>query len=169
MVIGIDADTRRLAIAAIGNGRVVRVGTIERGNQRGAVHPEYDAQLTRTMRWAQEVGAIVYLEDTYLPATGNDARNVRVLKSLNRVAGEIERAARMHSVPLRLVSASAWRAGVLGTYGAREKHKAAAMARAMQYVNRDLTEHEADAICIAQYGAMEEEHEIVQTRLECDQ
>ncbi len=73
--------------------------------------------------------------------------------ALAEVAGELKRAARMHAVPVEAVSATAWHSTVLGITKGREALKAASAARARDLTGRDdLTEHEADAVCIAEYG-----------------
>jgi hypothetical protein len=136
---------------------VVTVGQIERMTAKGSMMFDYDQRLTALMRKCQEAGSVVYLEDTYLAPVGKEDRNVQTLKTLCKVAGEIEACARRHRVPVVLVTAGEWRAAVLGRTIGREDLKAMALKRAsIATGRRDLSEHMADAVCIAQYGAMQE-------------
>ena len=152
MLVGVDPDTKRIAFAAIEHGRVLRVGTLDRADSRGRILPGYDAALTAFMRRAQETGAVVYVEDIYL--AGRNAGSVAGFKSLAQVQGEILRVARQHSVPVVLVAASTWHSSMLGFTKGRESLKAAAQTKARELTGRDdLSEHEADAVCIALYGS----------------
>jgi len=156
VVIGIDADTRRLAYCVLDGRQVRAVRTIQRADSRGRVfHSTYDAALTRFMRRAQDVGGLVFVEGIFLTEFKGHAtaRNVLGFSRLAEVAGELKRVARLHAVPLVVVPASTWRAEVLGFVKDREKLKAAAMAKARELTGRDdLTEHESEACCIALFG-----------------
>lgn len=159
VVIGIDAQTRVIA-AACANGGVVTTWSIERETSRGVRVESYAAKLVTLMRRAQELGAVVYLEDTYLETSRSErreCRNVHTLKRLSEVQGEIKHEADRHRVPLETVSANEWRAAVLGRVVGREELKAMAKARAARDTGRaDLTEHEADAVCVCQYGVLDQ-------------
>jgi len=156
MVIGIDADSKRLAYCALDSGAIRAVGTIERANQAGRIEGRYDSALTAFMRRASEMGAVVYLEGIFLPERQGQStpRNVLAFERLAEVHGEIKRAARLCAVPVEDVNPSVWHSAILGFSRGREELKAAAMAKARTLTGRDdLTEHEADAVCIALHGA----------------
>lgn len=156
MKIGIDPDSRRIAYAAFDSNIFAAVATIERANATGRILEGYDAALTSFMRRAQDRGAVLYVEDIFLAR--RDASNVLAYKRLAEVRGELLRAARMHAVPVVDVSASAWHSAVLGFTRDRAALKTASMEKARAVVGgKDLTEHEADAVCIALYAAKAQE------------
>ena len=154
-VIGIDADTKRVALCIMQGPTVRQVATIERANTTGRIAPDFDQKLTSLMRWAADHGAVMYLEDIFLK--DGSAQNVRGFQSLACVQGELlARARQCGNVPLLLVSASAWRSEVLGFTKDRTKLKLAAgieAARVLGDAERELTEHESDSVCIALYGS----------------
>lgn len=162
VVIGIDADTRRLAYSCVSDGVVTAVREFGRQTARGYMVPDYDQRLTSLMRSAQVAGAVVYLEDTYL-ASG-EQRNVVAFRALAEVGGEIKRAARQHGVPVVMVSASEWRSVTLGQTCDRERLKLLARQRAVTWAANamasqdvtELSEHECEAVCIGQFGAERE-------------
>ncbi len=146
MIIGIDPDCRQLAYAALDGDHDPVVGTVQRSNRVGRILDGYDAALTAFVRRAQERGAVLHIEGIF-------CQNPKTHAALAEVAGELKRAARMHSVPVEVVSATAWHAAILGVTRGRDRLKAAAAAHAHDLTGRDdLTEHEADAVCIAEYG-----------------
>lgn len=170
VVIGIDADTRRVAYGVVEDGLVLDVGEIPRTNTTGRFDVRYDQALTTLVRRAQASGAVIYLEDVYLPETRNlergtrndEIRNVQTLIALAAVQGEIKARARQHGVPVEPVSANVWRSAVLGQTVGRERLKALAMERARQSLQSsgyslqvELTEHMAEAVCIAEFGTLE--------------
>lgn len=164
LVVGIDADARRLAYATIDGGGLRAVATIARANQAGRIDARYDTALLCLMRNAADSGAVVYLEDVYLPTTGHTGRNVQGFKTLAVVQGEIRAVARRCGVPVELTSASAWHSTVLGFTKPRAELKAASMAKARTLAGQDLSEHEADAIGLALYGI---EHERGRVPMPC--
>lgn len=166
MVIGIDADVHRVAYAVVDGDEVRAVETIERVvNRVGHVSERYDARLTALMRRASELGAMVYLEGIWLAENGGRGkaapRNVQVYQKLAEVQGEIKRAARLCAVPVEIVSPTTWHWAVLGMRAGREALKRAAQKKAFaatskllsQFADRELSEHEADAVCITLYAA----------------
>jgi hypothetical protein len=157
-IIGIDADVHRVAWAAVRNGCVSAVATIERANSRGRVSEDYDHRLTVLMRKAQDLGAVVYLEDIWLAEDRETSpeRNVQAFKALAQVQGEIKREARRCSVPVVDVSPNSWHSEVLGFTRGRERLKEAAMSLASALWATSLTEHEADAVCVGLYGERQE-------------
>ena len=158
MIIGIDLDSKRLAYMALEEDTPPRGGTIPRANTHGRIHTEYDAALTRLMRRAGETGAVVFLEDIYLPRERSTA-NVRGFKALAHVQGEVRRAARQSAVPVMDCPPSTWHSSVLGFTKGRDALKAAALAKAREIdPQRAWTEHEADALCIALHGFREQNH-----------
>ncbi len=151
-ILGIDPDTRRIAFAFVNRaGRVRAVRTVERADSRGRVRADYDAALAGLFERAAQHGATVYAEGIFL----RDRRRGSVVgfRSLAEVQGEMKAAARRAGVRLETVAVSTWRAPVLGFTRDRARLKAAAMKRACQHWAGALTEHEADAVCIALYGA----------------
>lgn len=154
MIIGIDADVHRVAWAAVRDGVLLAVETVQRANSRGRVDERYDQRLTALMRRTADIGGVVYLEGVYL-ATDRELspeRNVQAFRALAEVQGEIKREARRCSVPVFVVTATQWHSRILGFVRGREALKAAAMALAQPIVTRELSEHEADAVCVALYG-----------------
>lgn len=158
VVIGIDAQTRVVAYARIDDSGIV-AHSIERETSRGTPISNYAGLLKTLMRKAQDVGAVVYLEGVYLAGSRSEKaeeRNVHTVKRLSEVQGEILYEARNHGVEVVVVTYSEW-CQVLGRSCGREALKAIAQARAKRDTGRDdLTEHEADAVCIGQYGRMQE-------------
>lgn len=154
VVIGIDADVHRVAYAAVCGERVLGAGTIERANSKGRIDERYDQGLTALMRRAQEIGAVVWLEGIYLAEDGStsQARNVQGFRALAEVHGEIRREARRHGVPVEEAAPSAWHSAVLGFVRGRDALKLAAQSAAGRAWAGELTEHEADAVCVALYG-----------------
>jgi len=157
-VIGIDPDARQLAYALV-EGSTWDAHSIARTTKTGDFFAEYERGLVALMRDAQSLGAMVYLEDVFLALAGEknaERRNVRTYRVLCEVQGEIRYEARRHGVPVVNVRASEWRAAVLGQTANRDAMKALARARAERdCVGLDLTEHECEAVCIAEYGVME--------------
>lgn len=151
-VIGIDPDVHRLAYAVLGNGHVPVVRTIPRENPKGDMEPQYDKRLSGLFRAAAEHNAVVWLEDIYL-AHGK-ACNPKAYRRMAEVHGEIQRVARLAGVPVHTVLASTWQPRILtdGHRAERKVLKRLARQHAQDYVGRPLTEHEADAVCIALYG-----------------
>ena len=157
LILGIDPDVHRLAYAVWFNGRITAVQTIDRADSRRNIKVRYDCALTDLMRRASDRGAIIYLEDIFL-AQGAKA-NVRGFKSMAEVQGEIKQAARKSQVPLVGVMATSWQSDILGLTRGREKLKEASLAHAAKVFptpGRMLSDHEADAICIAEFGARTE-------------
>lgn len=160
MVIGIDADTRRVAWAAIEGGRVCDVGEVARTNTTGRFEDAYWQQLTSLVRRAQASGAVIYLESVYLPSSErkDEVRNVQTLIVLAEVQGEIKSRARQHGVPVVPVSAHEWRSVVLGRTVGRDELKRLAMEKARQLIidngqlTVELSEHMAEAVCIGLAG-----------------
>ena len=151
MILGIDADSRRLAFAAIEGGTLTATGTISRANTQGRIHEDYDQRLTRFFRRAGERGARIFLEDIFLAKGG--AGNVRGFAAMAEVRGEVKRAARLCAVPVTDVNPSTWHSAVLGFTTNRDKLKDAAMAKARELdPDRQWTQHEADSACIGLYG-----------------
>lgn len=151
IVVGIDADVVRLAYAVLRAGRLTAVATIQRTDYLGRVVPDYDHRLDTLMARSVSGGAEVWLEDIYL-ASGPGKRNVRAFASLARVQGEIYAAARRNGLDLHGVLASRWQPSVLGLSRGRDALKAASMQLAQREWARPLTDHEADAVCIAKFG-----------------
>ncbi len=150
-VIGIDADTRRVAYAVISHsGQLQAVSTIPREARAGFVDSAYDARLTSLMRKAQDAGAMILVEDTWVSET--DTRNVTTVKRLTEVIGEIRARARMYSVPVDTVDPATWRSETIGVLTDRPTSKAAARDWVMRHYKVTPTEHECEAICIAEYG-----------------
>lgn len=154
VVIGIDADVHRIAWAAVRDGALLAVETVERANSRGRVDERYDQRLTALMRRAADVGAVVYLEGIYLAEDRelSQARNVQAFRALAEVQGEIKHEARRCSVPILVVAATQWHSNVLGFVRGREALKEAARTVAQSLAARELSEHEADAVCVDLYG-----------------
>lgn len=151
-IIGIDADSRQLPYAVIVDNAVESVQTIVRSNSHGRFDERYWIELTRLVRSAQEWGAVIYLESIYLPADGVESRNVATFEALAKVHGEIEHEARKHRVPIEKAEPSTWRMYVLGENRGGSALKAMAMKTAAEYWAKAMTEHEAEAVCIAIFG-----------------
>lgn len=105
------------------------------------------------LRQLSELGgapAVVLVEDVFL-ATGDKA-NPRTLSVLAFYVGGIVSLAAALSLPVWLVPASKWKAAIVGHAPNREigKERAEAFARARGFAS--LTEHEAEAVCLATYG-----------------
>lgn len=152
-VVGVDADSRRIAYATVLRGSVRAVATITRSNQMNRIAEDYDARLTAWIRLASDHGAVIVLEDIFL--ADRKETNVVTYKSLAVVQGEITREARRHRVPVHLVQAVEWRAKVLSSGRGREELKRLAQLLAGQVTGLELSEHESEAVCIALYGAQE--------------
>ena len=152
MIVGMDADTKRLAVAAVERGKVISVWTIKRRNTTGRTEADYGHQLTAFIRRCQDRGAALCLEGIYLPPDQSTA-NVKGFAKLAEVHGEVKHVAAAHGVPVVVVSPNAWHKTELGFTTPRAKLKEAALAKAQRITRRDdLTEHEADAVCIALHG-----------------
>lgn len=163
LCIGIDPDSDRIAWASMEEGRDPRVGTIERRRGAGKAkrYPDgYTADLCALMRGCQQGGGVIYLEDIYLPKQAEDndekqksTRNVQGFKVLARVQGEILHEARRHGLRVEVVAANTWRKGLLGVVKPRTACKKAAELKVWELLGRsDLSEHEAEAVCIAAYA-----------------
>ncbi len=148
VIIGIDPDSARLAVAVLRQARRPIIRTLPRADYRGRIDAGYDAALESLMGWASEKGAAVFAEDCWL------GRNSATFKSLSQVQGELLAAARRHDVEIELVAPSAWQRAVLGFSKDRDALKAASIEYAQEMTSQDgaLSEHEADAVCIAAYG-----------------
>jgi hypothetical protein len=168
VVIGIDADARRLAYAVVQGGRLRAVCLITRSEPNGTIHGRYDQLLTALMMKARAEDGVIYLEDIYLDdRKGKGGPNKHFhgsttgFKHLAEVQGEIKREARRFGVPVVSVKAVTWYSKVLGFTKDRAKLKAASMEKATATARsigvRGLSEHEADAVNIALYGALKEE------------
>lgn len=159
LVIGIDADTERLACAAMVRGAFRSVETVERANARNRVHAGYTSALRDFMLRVQHGGGMIFLEDIFLKSHRSEdsatcKRNVTAFKALAIVQGEICHEARRADVLVEIVAANTWRAQVLGVSGPREVCKFRAAERASQICGREgLSIHEQEAICIAAYGS----------------
>lgn len=151
VVVGIDADARRVAYATVRDGNVSAVSTIVRSNQMARIEADYDQRLTAFFRRASEMGSVVYLEGIWL-ADKSEA-NVQAFRSLAMVQGELAAAARRVGVVVNVVQPGEWRAVVMPKVRGRAECKKAAGDIAGRAVGReDLSEHEADAVCIALAG-----------------
>ena len=155
-VIGIDGDTRKLAWARapIGN-EPWQTGVLVRTNARGDVHPTYEPALAKLCCEWRAAQALVVAESPYLKTVGGRVSNglLDVFAALCRLQGELESAARRHGLAYETVSPSIWQAAILGGPGSRTDCKRASMALAVGQLGRaDLTEDEADAVCIALYA-----------------
>ncbi len=152
MIIGIDADVYRIAIAVVNKRKVVHVETINRAKAPSVIWPQYDARLAAFMTQARTANACVFLEGIYLDER-KPTRNVRSFQVLAEVHGEVKRAARVAGVCVEVVAPPTWQSRVLGMTKGRESIKAASMRLAKSESGRqDLSQHEADAICIAIFG-----------------
>lgn len=161
VVIGIDPDWYRLAYAVLLDRHVRAVVTIPR-LAKVEIHPQYDARLAALMRYAVGRNARVYLEAIYLAerveaeegqAPGRSTRNVQTFQRLAEVQGEILAAARRSNVTVCRVMPRAWQCAVLGKVRGREAIKEASVETAQARWGRPLSSHEADAVCIALFGA----------------
>ncbi len=155
VVIGIDADTRRIAYAVINiTGTLERFGTVARRDSRGRYATDYVDNISSLFGLLDKSSGRVfrvYVEDCFL-ASGAQ-QNVRTLKSLCRVTGQIELFAHMAGIQRpAFVEPGDWQFHVLGQTVDRAKLKAMSMEHAREFTDEELTEHEADAICIADYA-----------------
>ena len=155
-IVGIDADTRRVAYAVLRGGVVSAVHTIERATAKGGVLGNYDRNLRALFRYCAEDGAQVFIEDNYLPMAqkpGEETRNVRTFAALNRVAGELAQEGRRNAIMVEFVHPREWQKEVLGASGGREwvKARSEEVAR-LHWAQIELSQHECDAISIALYG-----------------
>jgi hypothetical protein len=152
-IVGLDADCRQVAVGVFHEGRWWSTEYL-RTNQRNRFADCYATRIEALFQRCQVQGARVWVEDTYL-ATGKQ-RNVVAFKSLNRVQGELVYLAHKYRVPCKLVLATEWQTGLFGFSAPRDALKSAAMAKAQSLTGRsDLTEHEADALCLAYWGTLE--------------
>ena len=78
VVIGIDADTRRIAYAVHDGGDTFRaVSSFERAKTSGRIVEAYDATLTTLILHAIHAGAVIYLEGIYLPERRDDTKTTQ--------------------------------------------------------------------------------------------
>lgn len=164
VVLGIDADTRRVAWAwCYSDGEMSPARTIMRSNSRGAMTADYDQKLNDSFEILWRAGGCIYLEGIYLPAPDGpraERRNVRAFAALAEVHGEIKWVARGFGLRVEVVTPNKWHSAILGFTTGRAELKAAAMEKARDLTGLDdLTEHEADAVCIALYGWRRENEE----------
>lgn len=145
-----DPDVHRLAYGTLVDGAFRGVRTILRANSAGRMVETYDGALVALMRRAADVGAVLYLENIFLAA--NDRQNVEAFAHMSEVQGEVLGEARRQGVRVERVWASTWHSRVLGFTRDRVKLKAAAQTIAVGLAGYPLTEHEADALCLAVYG-----------------
>ena len=150
VILGMDPDVRRLAYATLVDGVFRGVRTIGRSNAAGVMDAGYDAALEALMRRSSDVGAVLFLENIFLAA--NDKKNVEAFAHMSEVQGEILGEARRQGVRVERVWASTWHSNVLGFTRDRVKLKAAAKKLAQGVAGQPLTEHEADALCLALWG-----------------
>ncbi len=154
-VIGIDADSCALAWSLWRNGKIESAGTIRRADAKGKIYPAYDSALATFMERAQAIRATVYAEGIFLAETKGRAtpRNVQAFLKLAHVQAELLQAARVHRVRIECVSPNTWHAAILSFTTDRPRLKTAARDLAeMHLPNREISQHEADALCICLYG-----------------
>ena len=155
MVFGIDADTKRLAVSRfLGDGSLAEVKTIQR-EVKGAIVSDYDVQLADVTWECADAHGVIYLEGTFL-SHFRGASNVAGFARLCEVRGEIRAAARGDGVRVEIVTPQEWRRDILGFTKDKKLLAAAAKEKAEALAGRNLTEHEADAVCIGLYGVWHE-------------
>ena len=156
-VIGIDPDTKRLAVAVFEGVELKNVFSIQRQNARGRMDEDYERRLRAMMMFAKEKAGEVYIEDIFLldkdVEQKTSKRNVQTFKALAGVQREITFEAWRYRVRCEVVPAPTWRADVLGFTTGKDALKDAAREMAGEYRDpRGLSEHEVEAVCIAEYG-----------------
>lgn len=99
----------------------------------------------------------VILEDIQMEE--NQKNNVKTFKALAQVIGVLSMYLTENKIKYDMVLASSWRS-VLGIKGrTREVYKKNAQIYVKDNYNKDVSEDEADAICIGAYGARNGEGE----------
>lgn len=154
-IVGIDADTQRVALASINlsSGHIPVVLTIDRANTRGAVDVNYDYRLRETLTPMTGHVDALFLEDVYTSGGhGEIPANPNVAYALKEVHGEIKMIARSFGIRVEMVSPIEWHNAILFETKGRETLKRLAMEKASEAFRGQMTEHEADAFCIALYG-----------------
>lgn len=158
-VMGIDADTKRIAYAVLKDGLCIEVGTIMRRRYNGNFHEDYDKELDALFgdKLFKKNRVYIWLENVF------KSRNVKVVAALGEVQGEVIAAARRNgqSIPVeQRPYQQAWRAPTIRT-SKKEEVPAAEMMLAQSSLKGKsgkefitLTEHEAAAVCIGVYGHM---------------
>ena len=162
VVIGIDADARRLAYAVMRGGAFHVAKHIERSSASNVRCGDYHRRLIEFMQAARKHNAVIYLEDIYLQFTPKKPGytqhfSVTGFQALAEVQGEIKLEANSCQVPIVLVKAVTWYSEILGITRDRDKLKPASMKVAQRIARRDLSQHEADAVCLALYGTRREQ------------
>lgn len=148
IILGLDADTHRIAWAWLERDRIVLVGTIPRADVDGTVLPDYDRQIRAKFLSLVGRGRIV----TEQPFCH---RNIRTYGALSEVLGELRWIARTLNVPFHAMSPNDVH-NRLGFAYPRSRLDAKQIMRAMAHRAWDcgLTQHEADAVCIALAGGI---------------
>lgn len=155
-IVGIDADTHRVAWASIWENQVWNVQTIKRVSKGGVFSASYDDEMGAFFDNCRESNALLLIEDCYLPITRAEyvqQHCIETFKALARVQGEILAAARRIGLEIQVVAPCDWQRTILGHQHGRRDLKAASRRQARSLWPNFETEHEADAICIAFYGA----------------
>ena len=152
-LVGIDADVHRIAWAYLYCGEVRKVGEFPRANSKGRIDKAYVSSLMGLMTSAQWSGATLWLEDIFLAEKGTSTRrNVEGFKRLSWVQGEILIFSLMKAVPLEMVHPATWMSGLFGRGRGQGNTKELSMAWARSLWDCDITQHQADAICIATWA-----------------
>lgn len=161
LVVGIDADTRRLAWVAVdAEGVVVEYGVILRRRGAGGcvVEPTYATELWWLCGWCARKGARVWVEGVYFkPALDGQARcSMKGFMAHREAVDEIVEALRAAGVEVSTVRASEWQSALFGRglLRAELKEKALAAVRDVRWRRGEdrWNEHLADAVCIARWG-----------------
>jgi Holliday junction resolvasome RuvABC endonuclease subunit len=155
-VCGMDPDTQRLAGGLVSNGRVLEVYSIPRTDSRGRVLATYDEALDAFARRLGAYGHTLYLESVFV------GKNRLTGLALGEIQGEVKSAARKYGASVVSVKPSVWQGAMLRCTQPRDALKRLSRLVAMDALRKsrlpaqDLTEHEADGLCIALWGDAQE-------------
>lgn len=90
----------------------------------------------------------------------NDFVGVTTFKVLAELLGTLENAIYSSQIPYKIVHSATWRAGVKVTGRSRSDKKKSAQMLVKKWYDVQVSEDEADAICIGKYGSMEFKKEV---------
>ena len=119
---------------------------------------DYEHRIVKLRQWLLDKleplkpNVEVYFEDIQLQDLGGGSIGVTTFKKLAHVQGALIITCIEEDIPYTIVPAATWRktCGVKGRV--RNEYKPAAQAHVLEKYKIQVTEDEADAICIGEYG-----------------
>jgi len=158
IVVGLDADVRRLAFYALAEGRgVVGFGSIDRSHKRHGIYEDYPERLELFVKTLRKYKAALFVEDIFCLSR----RGFRSFAQMHgEIAYEIVRQSAQFDVEFHYVLASKWQKALSSHYDepiAKNETKEFALRMVKTHfdsVSNLEDEHQVDACCIANYGRL---------------